>query len=147
MDDLVLNLCILEFEKVPKKNIIGKRDLYVQIIIKDQTKTVWTTKFKKNKKKVLWEDNFQLPISSNDLAVIFRVIDMELFKDGRISSLTLSLKEYEIGQVYDQWLSLIPGKNIENGGKIRLLTHIGKKGSDVFRRALLNSPFNKIKSF
>ncbi|KAH0796506.1 C2 domain containing protein [Histomonas meleagridis] len=120
----VAHLCVCEAKDLPKMDIGSLSDPYCSITISNDVRPK-VTFVEENTLSPQWWINYDFLITSlqNDcLNIVMR--DKDKLKDEDMGYLTLPLKGFEIGYIYNQWFDMKPAKNVKNAGKIKLKIHI-----------------------
>lgn len=129
-----LHIKAIEASDVPNMDIAGKSDPYLKFQLSTSSQT-WKTKVKKNTNKPVWNEVFDLPITSSmsDQVTISLYDKDDISKDDLISTFVLDVKSLEVGKVNDSWYDFHPAKHVKKGGKVRLVLHLDKFGNEAFK--------------
>ena len=122
---MILHVKAMEATDIPSLDIIGKSDPYLLFKLNSTEKT-WKTSHINNNHSPKWEEEFDIPISSNaDDILTVELWDKDtLTPDDLISSLVFLIKYFPIGKVTDIWYNFNPANGVEKGGKVRLIFHL-----------------------
>lgn len=131
---MILHIRALEATGVPKKDIIGLSDPYLMFELSTSSQQ-WKTKYIKNTKEPVWNDEFHLPITSllNDVLHVSLWDKDDISKDDLISTIEIKVKnKFPLGKIIDEWYYMRPSKGTPEGGKIRLLVQLSRSGQEPF---------------
>lgn len=142
-----LHIKVIEAVDVPKMDVFSKSDPYCVISLtgfpgRKRTKTI------QNTDHPVWNEEFHFPIQNkknapfNDFGSIkisVTLFDEDTFsKDDAISSIEISLNDYIVGRIYDEWYSLFPFKKLKEGGRIHMMVNVLPKDIKPFTQMSIN---------
>lgn len=128
-----LNIEIVEGKDVPNMDPIGKSDPYVVLKLNNSSQT-WKTKYKKDTEKPVWNEKFQIPITTKvDEILTVELWDKDIKNDDEISTLQIQVNKIPVGKVNDSWYTMHPVKGVKTGGKLRMIVHLCKSGAVPFK--------------
>lgn len=128
-----LHVRVIEAEGLPKMDVFGSVDPYCQLQVNTVQK-VERTKTIKNCKHPVWNEEFHFPvhdISTDTLYLLLKDYD-RVSNDDPISKAKIPIYTLKMSQVVDEWITMIPVKNVKKGGKLRVVLHLGKLNEKPF---------------
>lgn len=130
---MILNVKCVEAKEVPKMDFIGESDPYLVLKLSSSNQE-WKTKVINNTKNPIWNQSFQLPVTSSmgDVLTV-TMYDKDPFNSDIISHCVIQINRLEIGKVYDDWLEMTSDCKYSNAGTVRLMLHLTRHGAEPFK--------------
>ncbi|EAX85816.1 C2 domain containing protein [Trichomonas vaginalis G3] len=96
-----LQVVVMEARGVPKVDVVGWSDPYVQVKVNDGK--VVETKVRKNEKNPVWDKRFQFNATSKD-TLHLRLMDKDaISKDDPIGEIVIPLGSFKVGEFQCAW--------------------------------------------
>ena len=134
---MIIHLKIVEADNIPKMDLIGKADPYVEVkanLSKDKDKTKWIDKTYTPR----WDKEMHLRIISLEEVITFTLKDHDAVgSDNKIGTLEWAIFSLEPGVVVDNWYSVTRAKNVKKTARIRIIYHLAYDNAKAF----VNNPF------
>lgn len=129
-----LHVKAIEANDVPKMDTIGKSDPYLEFRLSTSSQ-VWKTKYKKNTYKPVWNQQFDLPITTQgDDVLTVTLYDYDtVSKSDKISYLDFPIRDFVEDEITDKWYDFTSTKSSRKGGKVRLAFHYAQPGVPPFK--------------
>ena len=114
-------------------DFIGQSDPYLVLKLSSSNQ-LWTTKYQKNTNTPIWNQDFNLPITTtmNEILTV-TMYDKDPGRDDIISHCQIQVNKLPYGKVTDGWFKMTPEKGVKTGGEVRLILHLAKPGAEPFK--------------
>lgn len=125
-----LHVRVIEANDIPKMDIITDTDAYC--ILRSGSEVIRTYTIN-NCKHPRWNQEFHFTVSSPTVGSLnITMRDKDVFKDDNISYIDIPYNTIPVGQIIDQWFSMIPFRRVRKGGRLHLLLHMTHAGMPPF---------------
>lgn len=105
-----LNLRVIEAKDMPKEDLFGKCDPFIEIYLDD--KRFKETKVIRKTYNPVWNQTFVIPLDHPGSVIEFRFADFDTFKkNDKFGYIKINLDSIPIGKVVNEWYPLTPLKS------------------------------------
>lgn len=132
MQELILHLRIVEASDIPVMDA-DSTDAYCVIQLIPQSTYKEKTSVIEKTRSPRWNQEFHIPINDiQSTSLYITLYDKDNYKDDIISTLILQLASVPVGTVVDQWYTMIPAEQVQEGGILHIVTHVATKDAQPF---------------
>ena len=125
-----LHVRLIEANDIPKMDLITQTDAYCIFRSCSESRRSFTVL---NSKHPRWNQEFHFTIPSPTIGSLnITMRDEDVFKDDNISYIDIPYNTMPVGQVIDQWFSMIPFRRVRKGGRLHLMLHMAPAGQPPF---------------
>lgn len=126
-----LNIRVVEARDMPKEDIIGRCDPFVELHVGS---TILKTRVCKQTYNPIWNETFTIPLPSPYTTIFLRFVDYDSFTpNDPFATLQLNSGSFPIGQVIDNWYYLMPLKHHKRTGQVHLIIQVAPQGHPPFQ--------------
>ncbi|EAY22024.1 C2 domain containing protein [Trichomonas vaginalis G3] len=126
-----LNLRAIEAKDMPKEDLFGKCDPFIEIFI--DSKQVEKTKVIKKTYNPKWDETFYIPLYHSGSTIEFRFSDYDtMSSNDKFGYITFNLDTIPIGKVIDEWYPLTPYKKNKKVGEAHFVIQIAPEKHTPF---------------
>lgn len=122
---MILHIKVVEAKDIPKMDIIGTADPFINLSY-SKAQGTYETKVIKNTYNPVWNEEFHIAILDKvEGDIHFSLIDFDSAKkNDLISSRDFPVKSFKIGKVVDDWYEFHKAEKVEKPGQVHLIFHL-----------------------
>ena len=120
---------VIEAKNLPKMDA-DDSDPYCKVTISTDTEKWCSTRVISNNNNPVWNESFLFWVTNPTYdRLLFKVNDKDILIDDAIGSLEIPLVSLRVGCPIEKWFDLVPQKNGQNAGQIKLFICMSPKGT------------------